>query len=59
MKLAALIEALSAVSERLPLVFAVHPRTRGNIEKAGLGEKLASPNLLAVASRSPISPRSG
>ena len=47
LKLAALIEALSAVSQRLPLVFAVHPRTRGNIEKAGLGEKLASPNLLA------------
>ncbi len=44
-KLAALIAALSAVSERLPLVFAVHPRTRANIEKAGLGAKLASPNL--------------
>jgi UDP-N-acetylglucosamine 2-epimerase (non-hydrolysing) len=46
-KLAALIEALSKVSERLPLVFAVHPRTRGNIEKAGLAEKLAAPGLLA------------
>ena len=47
-KLAALIEALAKVSERLPLVFAVHPRTRGNIEKAGLGEKLKAPGLLAV-----------
>ena len=44
-KLAALIEALSAVSERLPLVFAVHPRTRGNIEKAGLSAKLAASQL--------------
>ena len=42
-KLAALIAALAAVSERLPLVFAVHPRTRANIEKAGL--KLGSPQL--------------
>ena len=47
-KLAALIEALAKVSERLPLVFAVHPRTRGNIEKAGLAGKLKAPGLLAV-----------
>jgi UDP-N-acetylglucosamine 2-epimerase (non-hydrolysing) len=46
-KLAALIEALAKVSERLPLVFALHPRTRGNIEKAGLAGKLQSPGLLA------------
>ena len=46
-KLARLLEALTAVSARLPLVFAVHPRTRGNIEKAGLAEKLKAPNLIA------------
>jgi UDP-N-acetylglucosamine 2-epimerase (non-hydrolysing) len=45
-KLAALIEALAKVSERLPLVFAVHPRTRGNIERAGLADKLKAPGLL-------------
>ena len=28
-------------------MFAVHPRTRGNIEKAGLAEQLAAPGLLA------------
>jgi UDP-N-acetylglucosamine 2-epimerase (non-hydrolysing) len=28
--------ALSDVSQRLPLVFPVHPRTRGNLEKAGI-----------------------
>ncbi len=46
-KLARLLDALDAVSARLPLVFAVHPRTRGNIEKAGLSEKLKAPGLLA------------
>jgi UDP-N-acetylglucosamine 2-epimerase (non-hydrolysing) len=46
-KLKALIEALAATSERLPLVFAVHPRTRNNIEKAGLSATLAAPGLLA------------
>jgi UDP-N-acetylglucosamine 2-epimerase (non-hydrolysing) len=46
-KLARLLDALSAVAARLPLVFAVHPRTRGNIEKAGLAAKLKAPGLLA------------
>jgi UDP-N-acetylglucosamine 2-epimerase (non-hydrolysing) len=46
-RLAGLIEALADVSRRLPLVFAVHPRTRGNIEKAGLAEKLKAPGLCA------------
>jgi UDP-N-acetylglucosamine 2-epimerase (non-hydrolysing) len=46
-KLAGLIDALANVSERLPLVFAVHPRTRGNIAKAGLEARLARPMLLA------------
>ncbi|WP_326540164.1 non-hydrolyzing UDP-N-acetylglucosamine 2-epimerase [Pseudorhodoferax sp.] len=32
-----LLETLRAVSERLPLVFALHPRTRANIERFGLG----------------------
>ncbi len=46
-KLKGLIQALAKVSEKLPLVFAVHPRTRGNIEKAGLAETLKAPGLLA------------
>ena len=46
-KLAGLIEALAKVSLRLPLVFAIHPRTRGNIEKAGLAEKLTAAGLCA------------
>ena len=36
-----IVEQLLAVSERLPLVFPVHPRTRGRLEEAGLWEQLA------------------
>ncbi len=39
-KLRGLLEALAFISQRVPLVFPVHPRTRGAIEKAGLGELL-------------------
>ena len=46
-KLTRLIAALTSVSERLPLVFAVHPRTRAIVEKAGLADKLKAPGLLA------------
>ena len=46
-KLAALVDSLLVVSGRLPFVFAVHPRTRGNLEKAGLAERLKAPGLLA------------
>ncbi|WP_157264932.1 non-hydrolyzing UDP-N-acetylglucosamine 2-epimerase [Azohydromonas aeria] len=35
--LRALLTTLSEVAQRLPLVFALHPRTRGNIERFGLG----------------------
>ena len=31
-----MLRALAKVSETLPLIFAVHPRTRGNIDKFGL-----------------------
>ena len=34
--LAGIAGALRQVAERLPLVFPVHPRTRGNLEKFGL-----------------------
>ncbi|MEO6322806.1 MAG: UDP-N-acetylglucosamine 2-epimerase (non-hydrolyzing) [Polaromonas sp.] len=34
--LSALLEVLGAVADRLPLVFALHPRTRSNIERFGL-----------------------
>ncbi len=40
-----LLEVLREVSERLPLVFALHPRTRGNIDKFGLNAILDSTRI--------------
>lgn len=39
--LSKLLDSLVEVSRRLPLVFAMHPRTRGNVERFGLLERLA------------------
>jgi UDP-N-acetylglucosamine 2-epimerase (non-hydrolysing) len=39
---------LRAVSERLPLVCPLHPRTRGNIDRFGLGDLIDSENLLIL-----------
>jgi UDP-N-acetylglucosamine 2-epimerase (non-hydrolysing) len=36
---------LSIAAERLPLVFAIHPRTRSNLEKFGLNELLDNPRI--------------
>ena len=38
--LEALLRTLGEVAQKLPLVFALHPRTRGNIERFGLGALL-------------------
>ncbi|MCD0422559.1 UDP-N-acetylglucosamine 2-epimerase (non-hydrolyzing) [Rubrivivax sp. JA1024] len=35
-----LLQTLARVAERLPLVFALHPRTRANVERFGLGHLL-------------------
>ena len=35
-----MLETLRSVSQRLPLVFALHPRTRSNIERFGLGASI-------------------
>ena len=45
--LSGLLEVLAEVSRQLPLVFAMHPRTRAHIEKFGLGHFL-SPQRVAV-----------
>ena len=42
------LSALGRVSERLPLVFAMHPRTRGNVEQFGLTRLLADGRILAL-----------
>jgi UDP-N-acetylglucosamine 2-epimerase (non-hydrolysing) len=43
-----LLEALAAVGEKLPVIFPVHPRTRGNIEKFGFAERVESSNIKLV-----------
>ncbi|KAA3652556.1 MAG: UDP-N-acetylglucosamine 2-epimerase (non-hydrolyzing) [Proteobacteria bacterium] len=43
-----LIETLHAVSQKLPLVFALHPRTRKNIDTHGLSALLEAPGFLVL-----------
>lgn len=40
-----LLGVLREAAARLPLVFALHPRTRANVERFGLGELLADPRI--------------
>ena len=47
-QLAPLLSVLREVSEQLPLVFALHPRTRANIDRFGLGDLLASPRIVLL-----------
>jgi UDP-N-acetylglucosamine 2-epimerase (non-hydrolysing) len=43
-----LLDALTAVSEKIPVIFPVHPRTRGNIEKFGFAERVANSNVRLI-----------
>ncbi len=43
-----LLEVLREVSERLPLVFALHPRTKSNIAKFGLESIVATPRMVML-----------
>ncbi len=43
-----LIDALREISLRLPLVFALHPRTRGNLERFGLLDRLDAPGIIIL-----------
>lgn len=43
-----LLDALVSISEKIPIIFPVHPRTRGNIEKFGFTEKVASSNIRLI-----------
>lgn len=43
-----LLGVLREVSERLPLVFALHPRTRANIQRFGLGALVDSRRLILL-----------
>lgn len=43
-----LLDALISISEKLPIIFPVHPRTRGNIEKFGFAERVANSNIRLI-----------
>ncbi len=46
--LESLLCVLKDISQSLPLVFALHPRTRGNIERFGLGDLIKSPSMIML-----------
>ena len=46
--LASLLGVLAEIARRLPLVFALHPRTRANIERFGLQHLIADPQLILL-----------
>ncbi len=43
--LSGLLDALAAISEKLPIIFPAHPRTKANIERFGLTKKIESSNV--------------
>ncbi|KON82141.1 UDP-N-acetylglucosamine 2-epimerase (non-hydrolyzing) [Azoarcus sp. PA01] len=43
-----IIEALREISARLPLVIALHPRTRNNLERFGMLDRLGAPGFIIL-----------
>ncbi|CAL95894.1 non-hydrolyzing UDP-N-acetylglucosamine 2-epimerase [Azoarcus olearius] len=43
-----IVDALREIAARLPLVFALHPRTRSNLERFGLDSRLDHPGFLVL-----------
>jgi UDP-N-acetylglucosamine 2-epimerase (non-hydrolysing) len=43
-----LLEALLEISERIPIIFPAHPRTRGKIEEFGFSEKVKNSNIKLI-----------
>ena len=43
-----LLDALIAISEKLPIIFPAHPRTKANIEKFGFAERVANSNIKLI-----------
>ncbi len=43
-----IVEALREISRRLPLVVALHPRTRNNLERFGMFDRLDAPGFLIL-----------
>jgi UDP-N-acetylglucosamine 2-epimerase (non-hydrolysing) len=48
-KLAGIVNVLAKISVNLPLLFALHPRTRARLVAAGLDGKLAEPRILLTS----------
>lgn len=46
--LQALLGVLREISESIPLIFALHPRTKGNIERFGLGKLIDTKRMLLL-----------
>ncbi|MGL1833003.1 non-hydrolyzing UDP-N-acetylglucosamine 2-epimerase [Rhodocyclaceae bacterium SMB388] len=46
--LGGIIDALADVAARLPLVFALHPRTRNNLERFGMFDRLDHPGFMIL-----------
>ncbi len=47
-QLAALLDVLNDLADRLPVLFTLHPRTKAQIEKNGLSGKLSHPSFEAL-----------
>ncbi len=43
-----LLDALISISEKLPIIFPVHPRTKANIEKFGFAERVKNSNIKLI-----------
>ena len=43
-----LLDALCSISEKIPIIFPAHPRTRANIERFGYAEKIASSQIKLI-----------
>ncbi len=43
-----LLDALVEISEKIPIIFPAHPRTKANIEKFGFAERVANSNIKLI-----------
>ncbi len=46
--LSGILDALTAIGERLPIIFPVHPRTRAKIEEFGFDERIANSGIRLI-----------